>query len=131
MTDEGDDVSARLGARGAFPQVPDHWLPHLDRLDRELAAIDPDYQVSQVKETYDGLRFQLPPTLHQAPCCELWLSVNPSPDRQDVPAWKAWCARQGEHEQTIAHERQVADWRARRAAMRDLIAIAERESYTW
>ncbi|QMU68406.1 hypothetical protein [Streptacidiphilus sp. P02-A3a] len=131
MTNEDEDVTARLGARGAFPMVPDHWLPHLDRLDRALAAIDPDYTVSQVKGKYDGLRFYLPPTLYEAPCCELWLSANPSPGRQDVPAWKAWFARQNEHEQTIAHERQAADWRARRAAMHDLISIAERESYTW
>lgn len=61
------DVLARLRARVPLPRpiamsqvsAPRAWLPHLDRLDRSIAEIDPEYQLAQVKQKLGGLCFYL------------------------------------------------------------------------
>lgn len=35
------------------------WLPIVDRLDRQIAEIVPDYEVTQVKEKFGGLRYYI------------------------------------------------------------------------
>lgn len=37
--------------------IGEGWLPIVERLDRDLRAIYPDYRVQQVKEKFGGLRF--------------------------------------------------------------------------
>jgi hypothetical protein len=39
--------------------APVAWLPHLDRLDRAISSIDPDYRLAQVKEKFGRLCFDL------------------------------------------------------------------------
>lgn len=42
---------------GKYLDVPQSWLPTLIELDQDLAAIDPDYEIRQVKEKFGSLRF--------------------------------------------------------------------------
>lgn len=64
MAEDHDDALNRIRARflpGAYPtlDIRGGWYPliiDLD-LDRELSAIDPDYQLVQVKEKFGGLRY--------------------------------------------------------------------------
>lgn len=35
------------------------WLPIVEELDREIAEIDPDYRINQIKEKFGGLRFYI------------------------------------------------------------------------
>jgi lysozyme family protein len=37
----------------------DGWLHIVDRLDRQIAEIAPDYEITQVKEKFGGLRFYI------------------------------------------------------------------------
>lgn len=67
--DSGDDleVLARLRARVQLPgpvarfqvTAPVARPPHLDRFDREISSIDPDYRLAQVKEKFGRLCFDL------------------------------------------------------------------------
>lgn len=53
-------LTERLAARSPYRlwiECGDGWLDLIDRLDRDLAEIDPDYRVAQVKEKFGGLRF--------------------------------------------------------------------------
>ena len=57
-----DDALAGIRARflpGAYPtlDIRPGWYPIVIDLDRELATIDPDYQLVQVKEKFGGLRY--------------------------------------------------------------------------
>ena len=46
--------------------IDDGWLPIVDRLDRQIAEIVPDYRITQVKEKFGGLRYYIDavPTEH-------------------------------------------------------------------
>lgn len=63
MTDDQiDDALERIRGRflpGAYPSldIRPGWYPIVIDLDRDLAAIDPDYQLVQVKEKFGGLRY--------------------------------------------------------------------------
>lgn len=35
------------------------WLPIVEELDREIAEIDPDYRINQIKEKFGGLRYYI------------------------------------------------------------------------
>lgn len=76
---EWDNLVERLQAR-----MPDHgyrgidvaegWYSLLDHIDTELRAIDPDYQILQVKEKFGSLRFYFTSTDHyqeMAPIVEI------------------------------------------------------------
>lgn len=80
------------------------WYPLLVALDKELAAIDPDYQVLQVKEKFGGLRYYygLDATLA---CCDEWEAENPQPPAAEAPVeeWNAWGDLLTKHEETPEH----------------------------
>jgi hypothetical protein len=64
MTVNGDDpeilrpVLARFAANwGASVDCGPGWWPIIAELDRQVAAIAPDYEVHQIKEKFGGLRF--------------------------------------------------------------------------
>lgn len=63
MTEDLTDASlARIRARflpGAYPSLDIRagWYQLIIDLDHELSAIDPDYQLVQVKEKFGGLRY--------------------------------------------------------------------------
>jgi hypothetical protein len=59
---EVEEIRKRLQAR--IPKgwwsgidIDDGWIPIVDRLDKALAEINPDYEIHQVKEKFGGLRF--------------------------------------------------------------------------
>lgn len=55
-----DTLTARLNDRaphGVDLACYDGWLDLIDRLDRDLAELDPGYRVLQVKEKFGGLRY--------------------------------------------------------------------------
>jgi hypothetical protein len=52
-----DRLSRRVPPRWDGVTIGDGWLPLVDRLDRALAEIDPDYAIHQVKEKFGGLRY--------------------------------------------------------------------------
>ncbi|MGC5027925.1 hypothetical protein ACLQ3K_24490 [Tsukamurella sp. DT100] len=57
-TDELDRIRARfLPGTYSSLDIGPGWYPLLIDLDRELAAIDPHYQLVQVKEKFGGLRY--------------------------------------------------------------------------
>lgn len=132
-----DDILADLMSRFApgWPatlSVPDGWLPHLATLHTELAAIDPTgevYTVAQVKEKFGGLRFYLAGT--EPTCCVRWGNANPVPDDTCDEVQQRWEQAAVEHEHSAEHTTTVADHEARRARLDELIAAAEKASYTW
>lgn len=42
--------------------TPDSWLPVIEKLHKDLLAIDPDYRVAQVKEKFGRLRYYAYPS---------------------------------------------------------------------
>ena len=76
-----DVLRGRLQARfapgvGHHLAVPDSWLPRLDSLDSELADIDPDYQLLQIKTKHGGLRYYVESCRIPACCCALWDALS-------------------------------------------------------
>lgn len=68
MEEEGvqgapDQVRARLAAkfdnRWNTLDHGDGWIPLVDRLDRQISEIVPDYKIGQVKEKFGGLRYYI------------------------------------------------------------------------
>lgn len=66
-----EELRARLIAeRGTHPSnigyYPE-WIPIIDQLDRDIAALMPDYTLTQVKDKFGGLRYycELPGTPEQ------------------------------------------------------------------
>lgn len=59
MAEEGvrDRLARRVPPRWDGVTVGDGWLGILDRLDRAIAEIDPDYEIHQAKEKFGGLRY--------------------------------------------------------------------------
>ena len=128
-------VRERLEARFApgWPRsvaVPEAWLPHLAELDAQLAAVDPDYQLAQVKTKFGGLRYYVEAPFW-LPCCAAWQAAHPLPDDADDVAEAAWNADAEAHDDSPDH---VAALQAREAIadrMSDLIHAAELASYRW
>lgn len=50
-------ILRRIPKRWGRLSVDRGWYPILARLDAQLAALDPDYEVHQVKEKFGGLRY--------------------------------------------------------------------------
>lgn len=134
--DELEQIRTRLCARfadgwPAYVGVPDTWLPHLGALDTQLAALDPAYQVAQIKTKWGGLRFYLDGPL-QPPCCQEWEVANPVPaDDAGDTAWEEYEHLATAHTYSPEHQTQDAARNARLAAMDELISAAETASYTW
>lgn len=42
---------------GSYLGVPEEWYPIVHKLDAELAKLDPNYEVHQVKCKFGGLRY--------------------------------------------------------------------------
>lgn len=134
MTDAAD-IRARLTARFApgWPAalgVPDTWLEHLDALDAQLAAIDPDYRLVQVKTKFGGLRYYLE-DIRPLPCCAAWLDAHPLEPDADEAAEAAWNAAAELHDTSAEHQRVEAAAKSAEKRMRALIDAAEAASYRW
>lgn len=61
---DSQEVRDRLYAR--FPEgrwkevsIGEGWIPLVDKLDQDIAAIFPTYELHQVKEKFGGLRFYI------------------------------------------------------------------------
>ena len=54
----------KIKARMDFPNFscPEGWFPLIVQLDRDLAKIDPDYTIAQIKEKFAGLRYYAYPS---------------------------------------------------------------------
>ena len=65
-----EDLIVRLLTRGnPHPSnvgVPVKWVDLIDELDRDLVALAPDYEISQVKVKFGGLRFYAQPPADSA-----------------------------------------------------------------
>ena len=65
-----EDLIARLLTRGnPHPSnvgVPVEWVDLIDELDRDLVALARDYEISQVKVKFGGLRFYAQPPVASA-----------------------------------------------------------------
>lgn len=82
------------------------WYPILARLEAELTAIVPEFEVHQIKEKYGSLRFYW--GLPRRACCLLFNAENPLPEGSrptDSPAWAAYTEM---HEAHLASETHVA-----------------------
>jgi hypothetical protein len=128
-------VRERLEARFApgWPRsvaVPEAWLPRLAELDAELAALDPDYQLAQVKTKFGGLRYYVEEPFW-LPCCAAWHAAHPLPDDADEAAEAGWDAAGEAHDDSPEH---VSAHRTREAVverMSTLVQAAEGASYGW
>lgn len=54
-------ISARITHGFKSLDIGNGWLRIVSDLDHDLAALDPDYTVSQVKEKFGGLRYYIGP----------------------------------------------------------------------
>ena len=62
MDDDEPEILRPVLARfapgwGAWVDCAEGWWPIVAQLDRDIAAIAPDYRVNQIKEKFGGLRF--------------------------------------------------------------------------
>ena len=65
MSDDDPEILRPVQARfaagwGASVDCGEGWWPIIAQLDRDIAAIEPDYEVDQIKEKFGGLRFYYP-----------------------------------------------------------------------
>lgn len=128
-------IESRLESRFApgWPaclEVPEQWLPHLAELDRNLADVDPTYQLSQVKEKWGGLRYYIADDADLA-CCTTWWDAHPVPTPADEAANTAWNDGYATHLESTAHTDADQARTARTARMTALIDAAELASRTW
>lgn len=128
-------IRERLEARFApgWPAsvgAPETWLPHLSELDAQLAALDPDYRLVQIKVKFGGLRYYIEePFL--PPCCTAWHEAHPLPHPADEAANDAWNAAAEEHDIDPAHVETQRAQEERGEKMRALTNAAEVDSYNW
>ena len=55
-----EDILARIPERwGKYLSVSKGWYETIFALDRDIAALDPDYTITQVKEKFGGLRYYI------------------------------------------------------------------------
>jgi len=55
-----EDILARIPERwGKYLSVSRGWYEIVFALDRDIAALDPDYTIAQVKEKFGGLRYYI------------------------------------------------------------------------
>lgn len=55
-----EDILARIPERwGKYLSIDEGWYGIVFELDKQLAALDPDYTIAQVKEKFGGLRYYL------------------------------------------------------------------------
>ena len=81
MTDNDDATDPLAGLRrrlppGESPSCGPGWAPLLAAVDAELAQLDPDYAVSQVKEKFGTLRFYAYSKLHPGADSEFYTAIR-------------------------------------------------------
>lgn len=55
-----EDILARIPERwGKYLSISEGWYEVVFQLDRDIAALDPDYTIAQVKEKFGGLRYYI------------------------------------------------------------------------
>lgn len=90
------------------------WYPLIVDLNSKLAALDPDYEIHQVKEKFGTLRFYFGLSYVADPeCCTAWDAANPRPrtswaseDPQKsvyMEAWDVWSASADLHNDSEEH----------------------------
>lgn len=62
MSDDGPEILRLVLERfaagwGAYVDCGEGWWPIIAQLDRDIAAVAPNYEVHQIKEKFGGLRF--------------------------------------------------------------------------
>src|SRR5690606_17214187 len=96
----------------------------------QLAAVDPDYRLAQVKEKYGQLRYYLETTL-QPPCCLAWDAAHPLAKDANEATERAWDAAAEAHDTSVEHRAALTNRDAIDVQMEALIAVAEAASYGW
>lgn len=106
---------------GRYISVRAGWYPLIIALDEELAAIEPDYGLCQVKEKFGGLRYYLNDSFTDTVCCVRWALENRPPE----PVTSEWEAAFEAHMATPECEQESAATaivnRKRRAQMETII----------
>lgn len=141
------------GLKQILRRIPDGWARHIScgpgwyqllvELDQMMAAIEPGYELYQVKEKFGGLRYYW--DLPELPCCQ---HVNeqidgrlpPQPPAGDQEAWKVWNDNNEEellrltdelfeqHEVTNQHQAAAAARETNTRMLDHLVAAAEAEA---
>jgi len=113
------------------------WYPIIVELDAALTALDPNYEVHQVKEKYGTLRYYCDPAPMAEPECDKqFMAEHPRPDSRDDPGWQVWADAWDAHCESTKHEEGFAavhdPWIAHRDEMwpkfDELVRAAEKKS---
>lgn len=95
------ELSNAIISRSRTPYKPcgDGWIPLINKLAEDLADLDPNYRIDQIKEKFGGLRFYFTPSTDDEETVQL---MNEMVSQAEAKASKTCekCGAQGELRQT-------------------------------
>jgi hypothetical protein len=105
-------IIARIPSRwGRWISCDKGWFPLVINCDKELAILDPDYAVHQVKEKFGGLRYYFETSASADDCCAIWRRGSSAPEGDSDQAK----ARREAYHADYAIHRQSEECRASQA----------------